>query len=56
DKTLAHAFEPYYTGKTDGTGLGLVICQRIVNDHNGSIELTNRQQGGAAVEIRLPQD
>ncbi|UCD16769.1 MAG: ATP-binding protein [Candidatus Zixiibacteriota bacterium] len=51
---LRQPFEPYVSTKKDGSGLGLVICQRIVHDHNGTITLYNRKEGGAVVEIALP--
>ena len=55
-QVLSHAFEPYTTTKKDGTGLGLVVCQRIVHDHGGTIEIANRTDGGSEVVIYLPQD
>ena len=53
---LQAGFQPYLSTKKDGSGLGLVICQRIVVDHGGSIELYNRSEGGAGVKVLLPQD
>jgi len=51
---LARAFEPYVTTKTRGTGLGLAIVKKIVEEHNGSIEVRNRESSGAEVSIQLP--
>jgi nitrogen fixation/metabolism regulation signal transduction histidine kinase len=51
---LARAFEPYVTTKLKGTGLGLAIVKKIVEEHNGSIELANAKGGGAQVSILLP--
>jgi len=51
---LARAFEPYVTTKTRGTGLGLAIVKKIVEEHNGSIEIRNREPSGAEVSIQLP--
>ena len=51
---LARAFEPYVTTKAKGTGLGLAIVKKIVEEHNGSIELVNAEGGGAQVSILLP--
>ncbi len=53
-KVLAKAFEPYMTTKTKGTGLGLAIVKKIVEEHNGSINIENEQYGGATVTISLP--
>lgn len=47
-------FEPYVTTKPKGTGLGLAVVKRIVEEHNGRIDLRNLPEGGAAVEIVLP--
>jgi PAS domain S-box-containing protein len=51
---LARAFEPYVTTKAKGTGLGLAIVKKIVEEHNGSIEITNVPGSGAQVSIVLP--
>lgn len=52
---LLDSFEPFASTKKGGSGLGLVICHRIVHDHGGTMELYNRVEGGAGVRIRLPQ-
>jgi nitrogen fixation/metabolism regulation signal transduction histidine kinase len=52
-KIISRAFEPYATTKPRGTGLGLAIVKKIVDDHHGSIELSNLPQGGAIVSITL---
>ena len=48
-------FAPFVTTKETGLGLGLSICKRIVEVHAGTIEGTNRPQGGAVFTVRLPQ-
>ncbi len=45
--------KPYYTTKQKGSGLGLSIVNKIINDHNGSIKFLNRENG-AKIEILLP--
>ena len=52
---LANRFEPYISSKKNGSGLGLVICQRIVVDHGGVIELANLSDHGARVTIRFTE-
>ncbi len=54
DHMIDRLFEPYMTGKSRGSGLGLSIVRRIVEEHGGSIEAENRPEGGASVHIRLP--
>jgi len=54
ENMLARKFEPYMSSKKDGSGLGLVICQRIIYDHGGTIDIYNRPDGGAGVNIKLP--
>ena len=54
-KILARAFEPYVTTKTKGTGLGLAVVKKIIDDHSAKIEIRNRMRGddviGAQVSI-----
>ena len=50
-------FEPYVTMKPGGTGLGLPIVKKIVEEHGGSLSLTDAPDGqGAMAEIRLPRE
>jgi signal transduction histidine kinase len=53
---LSRVFEPFATTKETGTGLGLTICKRIVEAHQGSIAAANDAAGGAVFTIRLPLD
>jgi signal transduction histidine kinase len=47
-------FEPFYTTKTRGMGVGLAICQRIIQAHNGRIEVNNKLPKGTQFNIFLP--
>jgi signal transduction histidine kinase len=48
-------FEPFVTaGKHHGTGLGLAVVKKVVEDHGGSIEVSKPPGGGCAFELRLP--
>ena len=51
---LERIFEPFYTTKERGTGLGLAITRQIIEQHQGSIQMTSRLNHGTIVTIRLP--
>ncbi len=51
---VARIFEPFYTGKERGVGMGLAICSRIVTAHDGTIQAASRPGGGASMIVRLP--
>ncbi|MBJ6363984.1 ATP-binding protein [Paenibacillus sp. GCM10012307] len=46
--------EPFYTTKEQGTGLGIMICNRIVSEHKGVLDFQNNGQGGTTVTVKLP--
>jgi signal transduction histidine kinase len=47
-------FEPYFTTKEGGTGLGLALAQKIIAEHHGDIQVEDHAGGGATFVIRLP--
>jgi signal transduction histidine kinase len=53
-EALTKIFMPFYTTKSNGTGLGLAVVQKIVVQHGGSIEARNQAQGGAEFIVWLP--
>jgi len=53
---LGRVFEPYHTTKANGSGLGLMIVQRIIEDHGGEIELASKPDEGTCFKIRLPRN
>ncbi|RKD24365.1 hypothetical protein BEP19_08195 [Ammoniphilus oxalaticus] len=46
--------EPFYTLKEKGTGLGLMVCKKIINEHGGTIQFFSELGEGATVQIALP--
>jgi two-component system sensor histidine kinase PilS (NtrC family) len=51
---LAHIFEPFYSTKRGGTGLGLATVARIVEDHRGHIEIDSLPGRGTEFVVRFP--
>jgi PAS domain S-box-containing protein len=51
---LPRVFEPFFSRRHGGTGLGLALVQRIVAENDGGAAVANRPGGGAAFELRLP--
>ncbi|HNV73222.1 MAG TPA: ATP-binding protein [Gemmatimonadaceae bacterium] len=51
---LARVFEIFYSNKPGGTGIGLALCQRIVEEHDGEISLDSTPEHGTTVTITLP--
>lgn len=51
---LPRLFEPFFSRRRGGTGLGLAVAQRIVEEHGGRIQARNRRDGGAEVAFWLP--
>ncbi len=53
-RNLSRVFEPYFTTKPSGTGLGLLIVRRIVREHGGELSIESSQDKGLTLTIRLP--
>jgi signal transduction histidine kinase len=49
-------FQPFATNKPHGTGLGLFLTGRILDEHGGTISAVNRPEGGACFTITLPTE
>ena len=55
-ENLGAIYEPYHTTKTTGSGLGLMIVQRILRDHGGEIEICSTPERGTAFTLHFPRD
>ena len=54
DEQLPRMFEPFYTTKPDGMGLGLAICQTIMNAHDGTVDVERNADQGTTFSFSLP--
>ena len=51
---IGRIFEPFYTTKESGVGMGLAVCMRIVTAHDGTIMASSREKGGTSMKVLLP--
>lgn len=56
ESEIPRIFNPFYTKKEKGTGLGLAVATKIIEAHSGQITATNSPEGGAVFTIALPLD
>lgn len=54
DDELGCIFQPFYTSKEEGTGLGLPICHKIAQDHGGRIEVESKKMNGTTFRVAIP--
>jgi PAS domain S-box-containing protein len=54
EEIKAKIFDPYFTTKHEGTGIGLSFCHRIITDHGGSLTVSDSELGGAEFQIEIP--
>ncbi len=53
---LAKVFDPFFSTRAQGTGLGLPICRQIMNNHGGSIDLASERGAGTTVTLSIPAE
>lgn len=54
EEFLLRLGEPFFTTKKEGNGLGLLICYKIIENHNGNIHITSEINKGTNIDIMLP--
>jgi signal transduction histidine kinase len=54
DDVIEKIWDPFFTTKDMGTGLGLGVVKNLIESHGGSIQIINRPRGGACVTVELP--
>jgi len=54
DAVMEKLFTPFFTTRTEGTGLGLAVVQHVANVHRGFVHVSNRPEGGASFALWLP--
>ena len=53
-EVLENIFNPFFTTKREGTGLGLAVSKKVIEGHGGEIEVINREGDGVTFILRLP--
>ena len=54
NQDLSKIFTPFYTTKTNGTGLGLAVVKSVIQSHSGNVSIQNNTSGGACFKFTLP--
>lgn len=54
DESIQKIFDPLFTSKTKGTGLGLSVCHKILDQINGSIDVSSQVGKGTSFIVRIP--
>ena len=54
DEDIGRVFDPYFTTKPEGTGLGMAMSSKIIEEHGGEITLESRMGKGTSVIVEIP--
>ncbi|MDE6795906.1 MAG: ATP-binding protein, partial [Muribaculaceae bacterium] len=52
-EVMANLFQPFFTTKEDGSGVGLSLCRQIVRRHGGDLHIQSQQGKGTVVSVNL---
>jgi two-component system sensor histidine kinase AtoS len=55
EATLEKIFNPFFTTRSKGTGLGLAICKRLIDQHEGTVDVASQPARGTTFTLRLPR-
>jgi signal transduction histidine kinase len=55
EQTRSRIFDPFFTSREEGTGLGLALCRKIVDEHGGRVEVESAPGEGTEFVISLPK-
>jgi PAS domain S-box-containing protein len=55
EKSLPYLFDPFFTSKSESSGMGMAKVKRIISEHQGNIQGYNRERGGLEIRIYLPK-
>ena len=55
ESAIANLFQPYFTTKPNGHGLGMMIIQGIVRAHNGKIDVDSKRGKGTTISVSIPR-
>ena len=54
EETLDNIYTPFYSKKSEGTGLGMTVVEKVINGHNGNVDIHSKKGQGTTVRLFLP--
>jgi signal transduction histidine kinase len=56
EEQASHVFEPFYTTKSQGLGLGMPYAQKVIEQHRGTVSIESRPGAGTTIRVELPAE